>query len=73
MTTTVVVKANHGWPVDVTTIPVGANGPAGIHPLEGSTARVAAGEERSFYVHSGQDLRIHEVQPDEVAATNAAA
>lgn len=60
MTTTVVVKANHGWPVDVT-------------PLDPKTGamdtlrkvRVGPGMEQMFCVHSSQDLRIHEVQPDE--------
>lgn len=60
MTTKVTVSANHGWPVDVTTIP----------DTEGGTStciRVPAGETRDFYVWKGQDLRIHEVQPDEIA------
>ena len=61
MTTTVIVKANHGWPVDV----------EGFHPKTGEKiahygGRVGANEERTFHVHSTMDLRIHEVQPDEI-------
>jgi hypothetical protein len=63
MTTTVVVKANHGWPVDVTTL-TPKLGDAG------STVRVEPDTERTFYVHSGADLHIHEVQPDEVAPSD---
>lgn len=58
MTTTVTVKANHGWPVRVT--------PAAIDDsYVGEPQIVPAGEERDFYVHSGQDLVIHEIQPGE--------
>lgn len=59
MTTTVVVKANHGWPVDVTS----------KDPKTGDVAwtqRVDAGAELQFSAHSGGDLLIHEVQPDEI-------
>lgn len=63
MTTTVIVKANHGWPVDVTPITAsGENGPK---------SRVSAGAEATFYVYDGQDLRIHEVQPREIEAEKA--
>lgn len=65
MTTEVIVKANHGWPVDVTPLAIGA---AYVAP----TMRIAAGETREFSVHSGQDLLIHEVQPSELAAEAAA-
>lgn len=58
MTTKVTVSALHGWPVDVT--PVTPDGAKGV------TARVAAGETRDFFVHSGSDLLIHEVQPNGV-------
>ncbi|SMD18605.1 hypothetical protein [Rhizobium sp. RU36D] len=61
MTTTVTIKANHGWPVDVK-----AYHPDGS-PIETSGGRVPAGETRDFHVHSGQDLFVHEVQPDEAA------
>ncbi len=61
MTTTVIVKANHGWPVDVTPKPIGEHAVA-------PTTRVAPNSEQTFYVHSGQDLLIHEVQPAEIAA-----
>lgn len=56
MTTTVKVQANHGWPVDVTTIP--RDGSTG-----GPKQRVAANTEGMFAVHSGQDLLVREVQP----------
>jgi hypothetical protein len=62
MTTTVIVKANHGWPVRVTAKPVApATGDDRVEVVD-------AGNERSFIVHSTQDLLIHEIQPDEVAA-----
>ncbi|MBO4168875.1 hypothetical protein [Cereibacter azotoformans] len=61
MTTTVIVKANHGWPVDVT--------PIGIETRAlGMKTRVAPNTEQTFYAHSGQDLLIHEVQPTDVDA-----
>jgi hypothetical protein len=59
MTTTVKVAANHGWPVDVTP----------VNPVTGELGtvhRVEKNRENTFYVHSGQDLLIHEVQPDEL-------
>lgn len=61
MTTSIVVKA-HAWPVDVTSIDPRTS--MEIQPA----ARVAQSEERTFYVHSGMDLRIHEVQSDEGTA-----
>lgn len=65
MTTTVTVKALHGWPVDVTVVRNGET----LFP----TRRVPNGEERDFYVHSGHDLLIHEVQPGEVERGEVAA
>lgn len=60
MTTTVTVKTNHGWPVDVTPVdPV-----TGV-PLLHAKYRVAASSEDQFYVHNGQDLLVHEVQAEE--------
>lgn len=59
MTTTITVKANHGWPVDVH-----GYGPDGT-PFANYGGRVAAGETQDFFCHSGMDLRIHEVQPAE--------
>ncbi|WP_296585716.1 DUF2829 domain-containing protein [Xanthobacter sp.] len=61
MTTSVVVKANHGWPVKVTKLDpkIGA-------PLEFLIEMVEPNTERTVYCHSGQDLLVHEVQPDEV-------
>lgn len=59
MTTTIVVKANHGWPVDVTA----------VDPKTGELGliqRVEKNTEREFHVHSGQDFMIHEVQPEEL-------
>lgn len=64
MTTTVIVQANHGWPVDVTPKQFNAAGLA----VDGQTIRVLPNTEQVFYVHSGQDLLIHEVQPEEPKA-----
>ena len=63
MTTTVIVKANHGWPVDVTRIDPKTGKPPENQPSP--TERVAPNTERVFCVHDSQDLLIHEVQPDE--------
>lgn len=60
MTTTVIVKANHGWPVDVTA----------KHPATGAiawTQRVEPNTEQSFSAHNCADLVVHEVQPVETA------
>lgn len=59
MTTTIEVKAGHGWPVDVTPVSRG--------DATSQTQRVAAGTTGTFCVHNGQDLLVHEVQPDEIA------
>lgn len=59
MTTTITVKANHGWPVDVH-----GYGVDGV-PYVNYGGRVAAGETQDFICHSAMDLRIHEVQPHE--------
>lgn len=58
MTTKVTVHATHGWPVDVIHMPL-------FDGATGFSTRVEPGEIREFYVHSGQDIRVHEVQPDE--------
>lgn len=60
MTTKITVSANHGWPVDVTSI-------LRSDPENIQTTRVPAGQEQIFYIHSNLDLRIHEVQPSEDA------
>ncbi|NTF80834.1 hypothetical protein G6K88_07655 [Agrobacterium rhizogenes] len=65
MTTTVVVKANHGWPVDVS-----ASNPKNGEKIETYGGRVPAGETRDFICHSGMDLHIHEVQPSEISGTS---
>lgn len=67
MTTKVIVEARHGWPVLVT-------------PLDPKTGAVklsdqqvvAPGADGVFYIHDGQDLRIHEVQPAEVEPVSSA-
>jgi hypothetical protein len=64
MTTKVTVEANHGWPVKVDGLQPGSN--ETVSHSYGCI--VPAGEKREFYVHSTLDLRIHEVQPDEIAA-----
>lgn len=60
MTTEVIVKANHGWPVEVQALQIDG-GPAQV-------TRVEPGCEVRFFAHSGVDLLIHEVQPAEDAA-----
>jgi hypothetical protein len=60
MTSTVVVKANHGRPIDVTVV-----FPKTGIPWIANAFHVAAGDEMTLVVHSGQDLLVHEVQPDE--------
>lgn len=57
MTTKVTIYAHAGWPVKV--IPMANGMPAG------EAVRVEPNEVRDFYVHSGQDLLVHEVQPVE--------
>lgn len=59
MTTSVIVRANHGWSVKV----VAVNPKDGNWLNEG--AIVLPGEHRTFYVHSGMDLIIHEMPPIE--------
>lgn len=66
MTTTITVKANHGWPVDVT-----AHNPETGDKIDNYGGRVPAGETRDFIVTSSQDLSIHEVQPHEIESAQA--
>ena len=65
MTTEVRIFAGHGVPVDVTRIsrPDGAKGP---------TTRIAAGSHGVAYAHSGADLLVREITPEELAAEAAA-
>lgn len=57
MTTTVIVAAKHGWPVIVSQVdPIHGRQIAQPETVEPDT-------NRTFYVHSGADLHIHEVQP----------
>lgn len=60
MTTTVTVKANHGWPVKVQQ----------RHPeTDGAIINetiVPAGSSQDFVCHSHADVIVHEIQPDEV-------
>lgn len=67
MTTTVTVKANHGWPVRVE----GRDTRSGAK-IEAYQHHVEAGETREFICHSSMDLHIHEIQPDEMAEPTAA-
>lgn len=62
MTTKVTVEANHGWPVRVIAIDPRTNEPIGA----GTGSVVPADGAMTFYVHSRQDLRVHEIQPDEI-------
>ena len=59
MTTTVVVNANHGWPVTVMQVDPKTSETIGMPQT------VSPGEQREFCVHSGADLHVHEVQPEE--------
>lgn len=62
MTTTVTVKANHGWPVKATGVKVGT-----LEPTMGNYGGVVpAGETRNFICHSDMDLLVHEIQPSEI-------
>lgn len=65
MTTTVTVKALHGWPVRVTQVSVVPQGQSTTSEGRRDVVIVPQGEERDFYVHSHMDLEIHEIQPDE--------
>lgn len=73
MTTSVVVKANHGWPVQITKLDPKTGERTGyLDPVTGEKCSypveiVPAGTERTVYVHSGQDILVHEIQPDEIA------
>jgi Protein of unknown function (DUF2829) len=58
MTTRVTVHAEAGMAVNVTPMDPG-------NDAHGLPTRVEAGTEKTFYVYGGQDLRIHEVQPDD--------
>ena len=64
MTTKVTVEANHGWPVKV--IPVNPK----TGEWYGNVREVPAGAIETFYIHSDQDLIIHEIQPDEKKDAN---
>lgn len=64
MTTTVVVKANHGWPVRVTTIDKNSAGEPVANQSEPIV--VPPDGEHTTYVTSTRDLLIHEIQPDEI-------
>lgn len=68
MTTTVVVKANHGWPVRVTKL-----NPKDGQEMPGQSVTVEKGTEQSISVHSTCDLLIHEIQPDEIEQPPSAA
>lgn len=67
MTTTIVVKANHGWPVRVTKL-----NPKTGQEWPGQSVTVEKDTEQSISVHSSCDLLIHEVQPDEIEQPTAA-
>lgn len=61
MTTQVIVKANHGWPVAIQPLSVDGS-------FVGPRQQLEAGAEGTYCVHSGQDLLIHEIQPAECKA-----
>jgi hypothetical protein len=60
MTTTVIVKANHGWPVKVTAVDKSADGTEARTEM-----RVEKNTEVSFAIWSGRDILVREIQPDE--------
>jgi hypothetical protein len=60
MTTTVTVKANHGWPVRVTHIDRSPDG-----QTRETISRVEPGMEGVHAIWDGRDLLIHEIQPHE--------
>ena len=64
MTTRIVVHADHGWPVRVTTIALAHVGTAETVLSE---TVVPPGSSMDFHVWDGADLRIHEIQPAERA------
>ena len=59
MTTTVIVKANHGWPVSVMQVDPKTSETIGL------PVTVEAGKTQEFVVHSSADLHVHEIQPEE--------
>lgn len=60
MTTSIVVRALHGWPVKVTPIDTSIHGDKEL-PFR----VVEAGKEETFAIWDGRDVRIHEIQPRE--------
>ncbi|MBB4103041.1 hypothetical protein [Allorhizobium borbori] len=59
MTTTITVKANHGWPVLVSLL-----NPETGDPYQPAT-RIEPDQERIYHATGTTDVHIHEVQPDE--------
>lgn len=60
MTTSIDIKANHGWPVRFTAID-----PTSETELPNHSGIVKAGDVLTVSVHSTMDIRIHEIQPSE--------
>ena len=60
MTTKVTIEANHGWPVKVSRIDT-----SGENEIVRNETIVSPGQICEFAVWDSQDLRIHEIQPDE--------
>lgn len=59
MTTKVTVEANHGWDVQVIQKSCYNYG-----KIDTSETIVKAGETQIFHVHSGNDIEVHEIQPE---------
>ena len=59
MTTSITVAANHGWPVKVCAV---------SHETGRTISEriVTPNTTETFYVWDGQDLHIHEIQPEEL-------
>lgn len=67
MTTKVTVDAHAGWPVEVTTIDLSADGTRLEHPAQ----IVAPNTVQDFYVHSHRALHVREMQHAAAPATTA--
>lgn len=66
MTTKVTVAANHGWPVKVTGVKPGTRDEVAYGGI------VAKNTHQDFFCHSGMDLIVHELQPDEIQTDETA-
>lgn len=64
MTTTVIIRT-HDWPVEARTFPLGEGRvPAGDGAWS-EPERIAPNSERTFHIHDGIDLMLHELAIDD--------